>query len=104
MESEYIAACENTNEVVWLKKFIIELGVFPCMQDPVTLYCDNTCAIANTKELESHSTAKHILRRFHVISHYVQEGDVKICKVHTDLNVADPLMKPLPLTSMKNTS
>ncbi|WVZ97628.1 hypothetical protein U9M48_043146 [Paspalum notatum var. saurae] len=23
-------------------------------------------------------------------------GDVKICKVHTDLNVADPLMKPLP--------
>ena len=32
-----------------------------------------------------------------MIRQYVQEGDVKICKVHTDLNVADPLTKPLPL-------
>ena len=97
MESEYIAACEAANEAVWLRKFIIELGVFPSAQDLVTLYCDNTGAIANAKEPRSHSTAKHILRRFHVIRQYVQEGDVKICKVHTDLNVADPLTKPLPL-------
>ena len=94
MESEYIAASEAANEAVWLRKFIIELGVFPSAQDPVTLYCDNTGAIANAKEPRSHSTAKHILRRFHVIRQYVQEGDVKICKVHTDLNVADPLTKP----------
>ena len=26
----------------------------------------------------------------------VQKGDIDICKVHTDLNVADPLTKPLP--------
>ena len=24
----------------------------------------------------------------------VQDGDIEICKVHTDLNVADPLTKP----------
>ena len=23
-------------------------------------------------------------------------GDIEICKIHTDLNVADPLTKPLP--------
>ena len=97
MESEYIAACEAANEAVWLRKFVIELGVFPSVQDPVVLFCDNTGAIANAKEPRSHSTAKHILRRFHVIRQYVQGGDVKICKVHTDLNVADPLTKPLPL-------
>jgi hypothetical protein len=97
MESEYIAASEAANEAVWLRKFVIELGVFPNAQDPVNIYCDNTGAIANAKEPRSHSTAKHILRRFHVIRQYVQEGDVKICKVHTDLNVADPLTKPLPL-------
>ena len=96
MESEYIAACEAANEAVWLRKFVIELGVFPSVPDPVILFCDNTGAIANAKE-PSHSTAKHILRRFHVIRQYVQGGDVKICKVHTDLNVADPLTKPLPL-------
>ena len=40
--------------------------------------------------------SKHIKRRFHTIREYVKEGDIKICKVHTDLNVADPLTKPLP--------
>jgi hypothetical protein len=96
MESEYIAATDAANEAVWLRKFIIELGVFPSARDPVIIFCDNTGAIANVKEPRSHSTAKHILRRFHVIRQYVKGGDVKICKIHTDLNVADPLTKPLP--------
>ena len=87
---------DAANEVVWLRKFVIELGVFPSAQDPVIIYCDNTCVIANVKEPRSHSTTKHSLRRFHVIRQYVKEGDVKICKIHTDLNVADPLTKPLP--------
>ena len=68
----------------------------PSMRDPVVLYCDNIGAIANAKDPRSHSTAKHIPRRYHVIRQYVNSGDVRICKVHTDLNVADPLTKPLP--------
>ncbi|KAM0914498.1 hypothetical protein ACQ4PT_011485 [Festuca glaucescens] len=40
MDSEYIAASDAVNEAVWLRKFIIELGVFPSMHDPVILYCD----------------------------------------------------------------
>ena len=96
MEAEYMAASDAANEAVWLRKFVIELGVFPSAQDPVDILCDNTGAIANAKEPRSHSTAKHILRRYHVIRDYVKDGDMKICKVHTDLNVADPLTKPLP--------
>ena len=96
MESEYIAASEAVNEDVWLRKYVIELRVFPSMQDPMNLYCDNTGAIANTKEPRSHSTAKHILRHFLVIRQYIKEGDIKICKIHKDLNVADPLTKTLP--------
>ena len=96
MEFEYIATVDATNEVVWLRKFVIELGVFPSMRDPVNIFCDNTGAIANAKEPRTHSVAKHITRRYHVIRQYVREGDIKICKIHTDLNVADPLTKPLP--------
>jgi hypothetical protein len=44
MESEYIVASYAGNKVVWLRKFIIELGVFSNMHDPVILYCDNTGA------------------------------------------------------------
>ena len=43
-----------------------------------------------------HSVAKHIPRRYHVVREYVQDGKVKVSKVHTDLNAADPLTKPLP--------
>jgi len=96
MEAEYMAAGDAANEAVWLRKFVIELGVFPSASDPVEILCDNTGAIANAKEPRSHSTAKHILRRYHVIRDYVKNGGIRICKVHTDLNVADPMTKPLP--------
>jgi hypothetical protein len=96
MESEYMVVAEAANEGVWLRKFAIELGVFPSMCDPVNIFCDNTAAIANTKELRVHSTIKHILRRYHAIREYVKDGKVKVCKIHTDLNVVDPLTKPLP--------
>ena len=89
-------AAEAANEAVWLRKFLKQLGVFPSARDPVTVLFDNTGAIANAKELRSHSMAKHILRRFHVIRDYVNKRRIKICKVHTGLNVADPVTKPLP--------
>ena len=95
-EAEYVAASEAAQEGVWMKEFISELGVVPSALDPMDIYCDNTGAIANAKEPRSHKNSKHIKRRFHTIREYVKDGDIKICKVHTNLNVADPLTKPLP--------
>ncbi|KAK8557572.1 hypothetical protein V6N12_009801 [Hibiscus sabdariffa] len=71
------------------------LGVIPSIPDAVDLYCDNNGAIAQAKEPRSHQRSKHILRRFHVIREIIDRGDVEICKVHTDDNIADPLTKPL---------
>ncbi|KAK1611506.1 hypothetical protein QYE76_035179 [Lolium multiflorum] len=95
-ESEYIAASEASCEAVWMKRFIVELGVVPSALDPLVIYCDNTGAIANAKEPRSHKKLKHIKLRFHSIREYIEDGEVEICKVHTDLNVADPLTKALP--------
>ncbi|KAK9037093.1 hypothetical protein V6N11_022015 [Hibiscus sabdariffa] len=53
-EAEYIAASEAAKEVVWIKKFITELGVIPSISDAVDLYCDNNGAIAQAKEPRSH--------------------------------------------------
>ena len=60
------------------------------------VYCDNNGAIAQAKEPRSHQRSKHILRHFHLIREIIERGDVKICRVHNDDNVADPLTKPLP--------
>ena len=95
IEVEYIAASEAAKEVVWIRKFVSELGVVPGASSPMDLYCDNSCAIAQAKELRSHQKSKHILRRYHLIRGIIDRGDMKICKVHMDLNIADPLTKPL---------
>ncbi|KAK8600793.1 hypothetical protein V6N12_050641 [Hibiscus sabdariffa] len=94
-EAKYIAASEAVKEAVWIKKFITELGVVRSISDALELYCDNNGAIAQAKEPRSHQRSKHILRRFHLIREIVDRGDVEICKVHTDDNIADPLTKPL---------
>jgi hypothetical protein len=60
------------------------------------LYCDNSGAITQTKEPTTHKRTKHVLHHYHLIREINGRGDVKVCKVHTDHNVVDPLMKPLP--------
>ena len=94
-EAEYIAASEAANEGVWMKEFISDLGVIPSASGPMKIFCDNIGAIALAKESRFHKRTKHMKRRFNSIRDQVQVGDIEICKIHTDLNVADPLTKPL---------
>jgi hypothetical protein len=96
MEVEYIAASEATKEIVWIRNFVSELGVVPSVSSPMDLYYDNSGAIAQAKEPRTHKRAKHVLRCYHLIREIIGQGDVKVCKVHTDHNVVDPLMKHLP--------
>ena len=79
-----------------MKEFISNLGVIPSASGPMKIFCDNTGAIALAKESRVHKRTKHIKRRFKSICGQVKEGDIDIFKIHTDLNVADPLTKPLP--------
>ena len=95
-EAEYIAASEAAHEGIWMKELITDLGVVPSASGPMTLFCDNTGAIAIAKEPRFHRKTKHIKRRYNSIQDHVQSGVIDICKVHTDLNIADPLTKPLP--------
>jgi hypothetical protein len=94
-EAEYLAAGEAAKEGVWIKEFLTELEVVPSISSPVDLYCDNTGAIAQSKEPRSHQKTKHILRRYHLIRQFVNDGWIKIKKVDGAANTADPLTKPL---------
>ncbi|KAM1160996.1 hypothetical protein TB2_000139 [Malus domestica] len=94
-EAEYVTAAEAGKEAFWMKKFITELGVVPTITLPVTLYCDNSGAIAQAKEPRAHQKNKHFDRRFNIIRRYVTEGKVNILKVASADNVAYPLTKPM---------
>jgi hypothetical protein len=95
-EAEYIASSEVAKEVVCIRNFVSELGVVISASSPMDLYCDNSGAIVQAKEPRAHKRAKHVLGHYHLIREILGQGDVKVCKVHIDHNVADPLMKPLP--------
>jgi hypothetical protein len=96
IEAEYIAAFEAVKEAVWIRNFVSELGVIPSAYSPMDLYCNNSGAIAQAKEPRAHKRAKHVLWRNHLIHEIIGRGDVKVCRVHTQHNIANPLTKPLP--------
>ncbi|KAJ9541347.1 LOW QUALITY PROTEIN: hypothetical protein OSB04_027853 [Centaurea solstitialis] len=63
--------------------------------DRFILFCDNSGAVAQAKEPREHHKSRHVLRKYHIIREIIGRGDVRICKIPTDDNVADPLTKPL---------
>lgn len=67
MEAEYVVACEAAKEAVWLRKFLNDLEIIPNMELPIMLYCNNSGAIAKTKEPRSHKRGKHIERKYLLI-------------------------------------
>ena len=62
IEVEYIAASEAIKEAMWLNNFLLDLKVVPSTQSAITLYCDNSGAVANAKEPMSHKREKYIER------------------------------------------
>ena len=50
MEAKYVAACEVAKEAIWLKKFLFDIGVVRIEQVPITLFCDNSGVVAQSKD------------------------------------------------------
>ncbi|KAL0325351.1 UNVERIFIED_CONTAM: Retrovirus-related Pol polyprotein from transposon TNT 1-94 [Sesamum radiatum] len=94
-EAEYIVASEAVKETVWMKNYIQELGVVPSIVEPVVILCDNNMAIAQVKEPRYHHRSKHILRRYHLLREMVSRGDIRMDRVSSAENTADPLTKPV---------
>ena len=95
MEAEYIATCEAAKEAIWLRKFLPDLEIVPSMHLPITLYCDNSGAVANSREPRSHKREKHIKRKYHFIRKIVHRGDVVVTQISSEQNIADPFTKAL---------
>ena len=90
-EAEYVVACEAMKESVWLKKFLMELGVVPASLFPITLYYDNSGVMAQSKGPRNYGKGKHVDQKYYLIKDIVQRGDVTVTKIATTDNLADPL-------------
>eukprot|EP00253_Pinus_taeda_P006007 PITA_06007 len=64
IEVEYVVAIEASKEMIWLQRFMGELGK---EHDMGTLYSDNQSAIHLAKNSTFHSRTKHIQLKYHFI-------------------------------------
>ncbi|GJY87487.1 hypothetical protein Tco_0502115 [Tanacetum coccineum] len=95
VEAEYIAAFVAYKESVWVRKFIFRLGVVPIIEEPISMYCDNTGAITIANESGITKGTRPFRAKVHYLCEVIKYGDVMLEKVHTDDNLADPFTKAL---------
>ena len=79
---------------MYLAAFLEELGVRPGA-DPVTLQCDNQCAVDVSYNPEHYDRMKHVQRRHFFVRELVEEGRIVVPFVRSADNVADLFTKPL---------
>ena len=68
----------------------------PASLSPITMYCDNSGVVAQSKEPRNHRKGKHVERKYHLIRDIVQRGDVTVTKIATVNNLVDSFTKALP--------
>jgi len=61
--------------------------------DMGTLYSDSQSAIHLAKNSTFHSRTKHIQLKYHFIRSVLEDGELKLEKIHTSQNPADMLTK-----------
>ena len=89
-EAEYVATTEASKEMIWLQRFLDELGK---KQELGRLYSDNQSVIHPAKNSSFHSKTKHIQLKYHFIQSVLEDGQFKLEKVHTSQNPTDMLIK-----------
>lgn len=95
MEAKYIATFEVEKEVIWLRKFLMELGVVPLPIPPMTLFYDNNGAMTQSKELRNHRKGKSIQGKYYLICEIVLRGDVAVEKIPSTKNLVDAFTNTL---------
>src|SRR5438045_4650223 len=93
MEAEYMALTEATKELLWMRRFLTELGYGN--DDPVDLFTDITSTLQLAKNPVSHARAKHIDARHHFVRDAIQDNVVWVQYIPTEDMTADSLTKAL---------
>jgi hypothetical protein len=68
---------------------------FDCEFKRIPLFCDNASVIKLANNPVQHSRTKHIDIRHHFLRDKKAKGDIELCHVNTENQLADIFTKPL---------
>ena len=86
-EAEYVALSSATQEAVWLRRLMKDLG--RQMDAPATIYEDNQGAIELAKNARFHNRTKHIDICHHFVRERVVSNEIRVIYCPTEDMIAD---------------
>ena len=92
--AEYTAMSEAVTEILFVKNLLNESFNIK-FDKAITMYEDNSGAIAIAKFGNFTKNSKHIEVQFHYINEHYEKGTIDIVKIDSQLNLADMLTKSL---------
>lgn len=95
MEAEFVALSSAVQEVVWLKHFLVYLGVYNNDVEPVTINCDSQAAIAYTKDPKYYGKTKHIDMKYNFVRDLIVQKKMNVKYIFTHQIIAYPLTKSI---------
>ena len=97
-QAEYIAIYEATLQALWLRNFGSKLELIKSIQRPITIYCDNASAVFFAKNNRRTSHSRNIDVKYYSVRESVEEKAIKVIKIGTQAQLADPFTKALPVS------
>jgi len=91
--NEYMALCQASKEVVWLRKLLKEVGYMKENEPPTPMIGDNANATIYSREDLITPGNKFIIQDYHFARECMQRGEICTRQVDTSMNFSDVFTK-----------
>lgn len=98
-EAEYIALCEATKEIIWLREVAKCFNVNT--SEPTEIFVDNQSCMKIAENGKFSNRTKHIDTKYHFVRDQARKNIVTFKYIPTNENLADMLTKPLGPSKLK---
>ena len=98
-EAEYVALSRATQEVLWLRQMLADIG-FP-QRSPTVVYEDNAAALIMANTPVTTARSKHIDIRHHFLRECITNQQIRLVPCASINMIADLLTKPLTYSRFK---
>ena len=76
-EAKFMAETEATKQTIWIKELLSE--ILSKEGEKVKLRIKNKSVISLAKNPVFHERSKHVLKKYHFIREYVENGQIRAC-------------------------
>lgn len=92
-EAEYVVAIVAMCQAFWMRRMLRDL----ChdQEDVTTIFCDNTLAIALSRNFVFHKRTKHNDAKYHFIIELINNDEIVLQHCRSQEQLADIFTKPL---------